>query len=274
MVRFSVLMSVYRKENPVFLRKSLNSVFSQTLPANEIVLVEDGPLTDELYEVIDEFRESQSTLKIVSLEQNQGLGNALNEGMKHCSFEIIARMDTDDICYPDRFEKQISYMECHFDVDVVGCWTQEFYEDLEGHKVITSLKKFPNTVWHNIKYCTKRYPVEHPAVVLRKKAVLAVGGYQHCYLFEDYHLWARMFVNGSKFYNLQEPLLFFRISNESFKRRGGYRYAMSEYNALKEFCRIGFLSKKDFLFAVITRFPVRLLPNGIRKVLYNLFLRG
>ena len=217
MVRFSVLMSVYRKENPVFLRKSLNSVFSQTLPANEIVLVEDGPLTDELYEVIDEFRESQSTLKIVSLEQNQGLGNALNEGMKHCSFEIIARMDTDDICYPDRFEKQISYMECHFDVDVVGCWTQEFYEDLEGHKVITSLKKFPNTVWHNIKYCTKRCPVEHPAVVLRKKAVLAVGGYQHCYLFEDYHLWARMFVNGSKFYNLQEPLLFFRISNESFK---------------------------------------------------------
>ena len=246
-------MSVYRKENPVFLRKSLNSVFSQTLPANEIVLVEDGPLTDELYEVIDEFRESQSTLKIVSLEQN------------HCSFEIIARMDTDDICYPDRFEKQISYMECHFDVDVVGCWTQEFYEDLEGHKVITSLKKFPNTVWHNIKYCTKRCPVEHPAVVLRKKAVLAVGGYQHCYLFEDYHLWARMFVNGSKFYNLQEPLLFFRISNESFKRRGGYRYAMS---------RIGFLSKKDFLFAVITRFPVRLLPNGIRKVFYNLFLRG
>lgn len=150
-------------------------------------MVEDGPLTDELYEVIDEFRESQSTLKIVSLEQNQGLGNALNEGMKHCSFEIIARMDTDDICYPDRFEKQISYMECHFDVDVVGCWTQEFYEDLEGHKVITSLKKFPNTVWHNIKYCTKRCPVEHPAVVLRKKAVLAVGGYQHCYLFEDYH---------------------------------------------------------------------------------------
>ena len=266
-------MSVYKKEKPDFLNESLQSVFSQTLPANEVILVEDGPLTEELNSVITKFKEQEPTLKVIRLSQNMGLGSALNEGLKHCSHEYVARMDSDDICFPERFEKQINYLRKHPDIDVIGCWTKEFHVDNQGNKIITSLKRFPNTVWENIKYCTKRCPVEHPAVIFKKEAVLAAGGYQHCYLFEDYHLWARMFVNGCKFYNLQEPLLFFRMSNESFVRRGGYKYAINEYRTLKIFRNIGFLTNKEFYFAVITRFPVRIMPNSIRKLIYTKLLR-
>jgi glycosyltransferase involved in cell wall biosynthesis len=273
MINFSVLISVYKKERPEYLKESLQSIFSQTLLANEIILVEDGPLTEDLDFIIHEFEQKESTLKIIKLPQNVGLGSALNEGLKYCSYDYVARMDSDDICFPERFERQINYLKNHPDIDVIGCWTKEFHLDNQGNKIITSLKRFPHTVWENIKYCTKRCPVEHPAVIFKKKAVLAAGGYQHCYLFEDYHLWARMFVNGCKFYNIQEPLLFFRMSNESFIRRGGYKYAVNEYNALKTFRDIGFLTSKEFYFAVLTRFPVRIMPNSIRKLIYTKFLR-
>lgn len=270
---FSVLMSVYRKEKPQFLKESLQSIFSQTLSANEVILVEDGPLTEDLDSVIHEFEQQEPTLKIIKLPKNQGLGSALNEGLKYCKNEYVARMDSDDICFPERFEKQINYLENHPDIDVIGCWTKEFHLDNQKNKVITSIKRFPNSIWENFKYCTKRCPVEHPAVIFKKKSVLDAGGYQPCYLFEDYHLWARMFVNGAKFYNIAEPLLYFRMSDESFKRRGGYKYAISEYHALQTFKEIGFLTSKEFCFAVITRFPVRIMPNYIRKFIYTTFLR-
>lgn len=272
-MKFSVLMSVYVKENPLSLERSLNSIYNQTLPPNEVILVEDGPLTTELDAVINDFKTKCPSLKLVKLAQNQGLGKALNEGLNHCSFDYVARMDSDDICFPERFEKQMSYLESHPDIDVIGCWTQEFCMDEKGEMQLMSLKRFPHNVWDNFKYCTKRCPIEHPAVIFKKGSVVEVGGYQHCYLFEDYHLWARMFVNGSKFYNIQEPLLYFRMSDDSFKRRGGMKYAKSEYNALKEFKRMGFLSRNEFLFAVVTRFPIRILPNFLRKFVYTKFLR-
>lgn len=273
MIKFSVLISVYKRENPFYLKESLQSVFSQTLLPNEVVLIQDGPLTDDLERIVCEFQSLQPTLKVVKLPQNIGLGSALNEGFKYCNYDYIARMDSDDICYSERFEKQITYLDNHPDIDVIGCWTQEFYVNKYGNKVMTSLKKFPHGVWDNFKYCTKRCPIEHPAVILKKKAVIDAGGYQHCYLFEDYHLWARMFVNGAKFCNLQEPLLYFRMTEDSFKRRGGFKYAKNEYYALRQFCEIGFLTKREFYFAVLTRFPVRVMPNFMRKFVYNTFLR-
>lgn len=274
MIRFSVLMSVYKRENPKYMHSSLWSVFNQTLMPNEVILVEDGPLTQELYKVIDEFKQKYSILKVISLPQNKGLGKALNEGMKHCSFDYVARMDTDDECYPIRFEKQISFLEKHQDIDVVGCLTTEFNEDANGKRRILSIKHFPESVEENEKYSRKRCPVEHPAVVFKKQSVLNVGGYQHCFLFEDYHLWARMFVNGAKFYNIQEPLLYFRMTEDSFNRRGGWKYAVSELKALNMFRKIKFLSLRQFCTAVIIRFPVRVMPNVIRKFIYNNFLRS
>lgn len=272
MIQFSVLMSVYIKESPAFLQKSLASIFNQTLKADEVVLVEDGPLTDELYEVIDLFKK-HPTLRIVKLDKNQGLGKALNEGMQFCSFEYIARMDSDDICVPTRFEKQILYLKEHPDIDVVGSWTQEFTEDEKGRIKFSRTKKFPTTVWKNFKYSIYRCPVEHPAVMLRKAAVLSVGGYKEFYLFEDYYLWARMFVYGYKFANIPETLLYFRMTKDSFKRRGGWKYAKSEVQALSEFKKMGFLTKNEYLKNILIRIPVRLIPNALREFVYKTFLR-
>lgn len=273
MTDFSVLMSVYKKENPSYMRDCLNSVFNQTLQPTEVVLVEDGPLTQELYDLVSNFEKHHSRLKVVPLETNGGLGKALNEGLKHCSYDYVARMDTDDQCYPTRFEKQIKFLEEHPDIDVVGSLTTEFTDDENGVKKILSTKYFPETIEENERYSRKRCPVEHPAVIFKKQAVLKAGGYQHCLLFEDYHLWARMFVNGAKFYNIQEPLLYFRMTEDSFNRRGGLKYAMNELKALGMFRKIGFLSNRQYLFTILTRFPVRVMPHYIRKFIYNKFLR-
>lgn len=273
MTDFSVLMSVYKKENPSYMRDCLNSVFNQTLQPTEVVLVEDGPLTQELYDLVSNFEKHHSRLKVVPLEKNGGLGKALNEGLKHCSYDYVARMDTDDQCYPTRFEKQIKFLEEHPNIDVVGSLTTEFTDDGNGVKKILSTKYFPETVEETERYSWKRCPVEHPAVIFKKQAVLKAGGYQHCLLFEDYHLWARMLVNGAKFYNIQEPLLYFRMTEDSFNRRGGLKYAMNEFKALGMFRKIGFLSNRQYLFTILTRFPVRVMPHYIRKFIYNKFLR-
>lgn len=272
-VGFSVLMSVYWKEEPSYLQKSLHSIFHQTLQPNEVVLVEDGPLTEELCDVIKDFQRLHKNLKIVPLKVNGGLGRALNEGLKYCTYDLVARMDSDDECYPTRFEKQINFLSTHPEIDVVGSLTTEFTDNGCGGKKILSLKHFPHTVEDNDSYSRKRCPVEHPAVIFRKAAVIRAGGYQHCPLFEDYHLWARMIVNGSKFYNIQEPLLYFRMTKDSFKRRGGWTYAINELKALWMFRKIGFLTTCQFLFDVITRFPVRIVPLRIREFIYRTFLR-
>lgn len=126
MQSFSVLLSLYHKESPLFLHQSLASIFTQTLLSTEVVLVEDGPLTDELYAVVKEFANCHSELKVISLSTNQGLGKALNEGLRHCSYDLVARMDTDDIAKPDRFEKQLAIFLEHPEIDVVGAWIDEF----------------------------------------------------------------------------------------------------------------------------------------------------
>ena len=139
---FSVLLSVYWKENPDWLRLSLKSIWEdQSLKPAEIVLVKDGPLTDRLETVISQFKQS-APLKIVPLSQNQGLGRALNEGLKFCSFDLVARMDTDDISKPDRFEKQIRFISQHPDISVVGSWVDEFIGNPDH---VVSERKLPST---------------------------------------------------------------------------------------------------------------------------------
>ena len=125
-MKFSVLLSVYRKEQPAYLRQSLDSIFTQTLLPDEVVLVKDGPLTDALDEVAEDYCRKYPVIRVVPLSENQGLGRALNEGLKHCSYDLVARMDTDDVAKPERFEKQIAVFCAHPEMDVVGAWIDEF----------------------------------------------------------------------------------------------------------------------------------------------------
>lgn len=269
-MNFSVLLSVYWKEHPLYLRESLDSLFMQELFPTEIVLVEDGPLTDELYGVIAEYRYRMPNFKVIHLGVNQGLGIALNEGLKHCSYDIVARMDADDIAKPQRFKKQIEILKCHSDIDLVGSWVDEFEGTTDN---VRSQRKLPENPIEIAIYARKRCPVNHPVVMFRKQAVLNAGGYQHFPLMEDYYLWVRMLMNGARFYNIQESLLFFRFSSDMFRRRGGWRYGADEVRFQWMLFTRKFISFPLFLQNVVVRFTMRILPNPIRKLLYKCVLR-
>lgn len=267
---FSVLLSVYKKEQASYLRQSLESIFTQTLMPNEVILVKDGPLTEQLEKVIEEYRHKYSILKIIPLTENQGLGKALNEGLKHCSYDLIARMDTDDIAVADRFEKQIAIFKRLPNIDVVSSWVNEFEGDINN---ILSVRKLPENHEDIYNFAKNRNPINHPVVMFRKKAVITAGGYQHFPLFEDYYLWIRLLIHGAKFYNIQESLLYFRFSPDMFKRRGGWKYAWNELYFQKSIKQMGFISKGQFLKNITIRFLVRIIPNSLRTILYKQLLR-
>ena len=269
-LQFSVLLSLYYKESPTALYQSLVSIFKQTLLPDEIVLVKDGPLTNELENVLEEFLCKFSILKIVSLSQNQGLGRALNEGLKYCTYDLIARMDTDDVAKPDRFEKQLIVFERNSNIDVCSAWIDEFESDISN---IIPTRKVPERHWEIFHFAQSRCPVNHPVVMFKKSAIVAVGGYKHFPLFEDYYLWVRLLMNGANFYNIQESLLFFRASTGMFKRRGGWRYALDEVRFQRCILKMGFISQLRFAINVLTRFPIRIAPNSLRGFIYKKSLR-
>ena len=267
---FSVLLSVYAKEHPAFLEKSLDSIFAQSLLPTEVILVEDGPLTPELDAVVANFQRQYAILKVIVLAQNQGLGKALNEGLKHCSYELVARMDTDDIAKPNRFAKQVAVFKKNPDIDVVSAWVEEFEENVGAVSFVRKIPEYDSEIREYAKF---RNPVNHPVVMFKKSAVEAAGGYQHFPLFEDYYLWIRMLNNGAKFYNIQESLLFFRLSPDMFKRRGGWKYAMDELRFQRMLKRVHFISSFIYIQNVVIRFTMRIIPNGWRSFLYKRLLR-
>ena len=269
-MRFSVLLSVYYKESYSAFCKSLDSIFTQTTCPDEVILVEDGLLGSDLNDIISEYSAKYPTLKIIPLPTNQGLGKALNEGLKHCSYDIVARMDTDDIAKPDRFEKQLAVFEKYLDIDVVGAWIDEFEDDISEVKSVRKLPELPDDIRQ---FAKRRNPINHPVVMFRKSAVLAAGGYQHFPLFEDYYLWIRMLMNGAKFYNIQESLLYFRFSPEMFKRRGGWRYVISELHFLQKMRQMHFISFSEFMQNLFVRFSIRLIPNSLRAIVYTKLIR-
>lgn len=272
MVNYSVLMSVYFKENPEYLRESMMSMLNQTLPTNDFVLVCDGPLGDELEEVILKVKEHcGSILNIVRLEENKGLGVALNIGMQQCKNELIARMDSDDISHLDRCEKQVEVFISHPETDILSCAIEEFIASIDN---IESRRSLPETHAEIVEYAKERCPFNHPCVMYRKSAVEAVGGYQHFYLLEDYYLWIRLLQSGAIGYNLKESLLWMRTGPNMYKRRGGRKYAWSLIRLHLYMVRTDYISKWKFLKLLLIRTVSCLLPNGVRTWVYKRFLRS
>lgn len=270
MVEFSVLMSVYHKEKPEFLRQSLDSIFSQTLPPTEVVLVQDGPVPEAIAQVMDEYQASHPEMKLIKLDKGCGLGGALNEGLKHCSYDIVARMDTDDISKPDRFKEQVTWLAEHPDVDVCGSWIDEFSGEVNN---VVSSRKPPQEHADIVSFSHKRNPMNHPTVVFRRKAVERAGSYQPFHLFEDYYLWVRMIQTGCHFHNIQRSLLFFRMSPDMFLRRGGFKYSCTEIRFQKKLHKMGHIGWGTMMQNIIYRTTVRNLPNSIRKFIYVGLLR-
>lgn len=267
---FSVLLSVYKKENADFLRASLQSVYVQTTLPDEVIVVEDGPLTPELYKVLDDFSFKSKGFKRVKLKTNSGLGIALNTGLEHCSNDIIARMDTDDIAKPDRFAKQLAVFEKNPNVGIVSSWIDEF---VDAPRNVVSTRKLPQFHKEIVKYAKSRCPINHPAVMFRKSEVMAAGGYKPFPLFEDYYLWVRMLLNGTIFYNIPERLLYFRTSDDMYKRRGGLKHALDEIRFQSFMHKSGFISFPRYLLNISQRFIVRIAPNRVRALIYHKLLR-
>lgn len=269
-IKFSVLMSVYYKENPEFLKQSLESIVNQTLKPREIVLVEDGKLTNDLNKVINEFKTKYSFIHIVKLKKNVGLGKALNEGLKHCKYEYVARMDSDDIALKQRFEKQMKYLINHQSVDVIGSNISE-YDELMLRK--TSEKHVPETDEEIKKYIKKRNPFNHMTVIYRKDKVIEAGSYVDCPLFEDYYLWCRMAKKGCTFYNIQDNLVNVRAGMYMIEKRGGFSYNKCIINFLKKIKKIGIINEYEYINSAIIRVVVSCCPKKIRMMFYEKKLR-
>ncbi|RKR06050.1 amylovoran biosynthesis glycosyltransferase AmsE [Kushneria sinocarnis] len=267
---FSVLISVYHKESPEFLRSCLSSLGEQTLPASEIVIVEDGPIGDELKGVINEFSDS---LPIVSLplKQNVGLGEALNQGMAVCSHDLVARMDADDLCTSDRFEKQISYLDkTSSNMALLGGAIAEFDSDPSSPHSYRILPTGPDQVR---KFGKKRCPVNHMTVVFRKEAIKAVGGYKTFLGMEDYYLWARLLASGYEMDNLADVVVKARVGNGMIARRRGWHYFRQDLALQRKFQEIGFIGWHDVIINSLARAPFRLLPVKWLDWFYKNFLR-
>lgn len=271
---FSVLMSVYFREDPIYLEEALISLVDQTVLPSEIVLVEDGPLTKELYDVISRCKMNfPIPLVSLALEKNMGLGMALNKGLALCEFDIVARMDSDDISANNRFELQYNFMLEHNEYAVVGASLEDFHR-IPGDLGV--LRVLPQTGEKLLKYSKYRSPVNHATAMFKKAAILDSGNYDGDILFhEDYSLFIRLLRKGYKIFNMNDVLYYVRVGSgvEAIKRRTGSRYIKNEIKFLKFALKIGHLSYFEFLSSLILKVPIRMLPPRLVYLLYKNFFR-
>jgi len=266
-MKFTVLMSIYNKEKVEYFNRAMESIWdSQTVKPNEIVLVKDGLLTNELDNAIFMWENKIGNLyKTISLKENMGLGDALNIGLNECSYNLVARMDTDDIAAVDRFEKQLKIFE-NYNIDICGSWVSEF--DKSEDKIL-SYRKVPENDSSIKIFAKRRNPLNHPSVLFKKDIVQVVGGYKKILWFEDYYLWVRLMLKGAVFYNIQEPLVHMRAGYGQLERRSGLQYALSEFKLQKEFLSLGFIHIFEFIINISIRFTSRVVPKYLLKKIYS-----
>lgn len=266
---FSVLMSVYNREKSEYLSKALDSIIQQTLQPDEIVLIKDGPLSDELENVIEEKRKVYSQFVTYQFDKNVKLGRALSKGIELCQYDLVARMDTDDIAVEDRFSVQYQYMTNHPEISACGGWIREFNTAGTYGKV----KKMPEDVENIRKYARYRNPLNHMTVMFRKDAVFNAGNYRHFPFLEDYDLWSRMLSKGYKFENLQKVLVEARTEENIYTRRGGLQYCKNYISLRKQQYDLGLLKKNEYVVAVVLTLIMTLQPSTFRKHIYQKVLR-
>jgi glycosyltransferase involved in cell wall biosynthesis len=269
---FSLLLPIYAGDKAEYLRRAFrSSVDDQTVKPTEVVLVQDGPVSADLAATLAELVEASPVpANLVVLPENKGLADALDHGMAACRFDVIARMDADDISLPERFEKQLEGIRSG--LDLVGTGMFEFADEVgtvigrrvppTGQRVIELYSRFHD-------------PFNHPTVMYRRSAVEKAGGYIDVGLMEDYWLFARMIHAGARVENLPEALVMYRVGDGAYARRGGLGQLKAELRLQREFRKIGFTTRLQNLRNVIVRGGYRLVPVGIRRIAYRrLIARG
>lgn len=265
----SVLMSVYQKEKPEYLRAAIESVINQTLQPDEIVLIKDGKLTEDLEQVIARMQELYPSMITYQFGENVQLGRALAKGVELCTCKLVARMDTDDLSVPGRLECQHHFMLKHPEVSVCGGWMEEFNDDGSYRRI----KKMPREPEDIRLYAKYRNPLNHMTVMFRKEDVLACGGYRHFPYLEDYDLWIRMMAAGKAFYNIPEILVKARTNDGVYNRRGGWGYFL-RYKELRSRQRtLGLVTGLEYAKGILLSFLLTVQPAWIRKLIYRRVLR-
>lgn len=272
-IPFSVVISVYKNDKPEYVKIALDSMLvNQTIKPAEVILVVDGPIHPELTNLINAYQKKYSSvLHPILLETNQGLGHALQVGVNHAQYEYIARMDSDDICLPTRFESQLSFMLENPDIDITSGHIEEFIDTISNivGKRVVPLQN--SDIYNTLKY---RCPFNHMAVMFKKSSVLNVRNYQDWHYNEDYYLWIRMALANCKFANLDQTLCYVRVGKEMYQRRGGWKYFKSEYGLQKYMLNHDLINSFTFIYNVIIRFIVQvLMPNKLRGWVFQKFAR-
>lgn len=273
-MEFSVVMSVYRNDRPEFVVRAIESVTScQTRKPDEVVIVIDGPVADEIRDAINSCIEKQPSLfRLIQFETNRGLGHALRVGVEQARCPIIARMDADDISLPDRFEKQMAYLESHPDCDIVGGQIAEFV-DKEDHLIAT--RRVPCRHEELVQWLKGRCPFNHQTVAMLRSRVLTAGNYMDWHFNEDYYLWVRMVLLGCYFANLPDTLVNVRVGAEMYARRGGWKYFRSEERLQRYMLAQHIISLPRYLYNVAGRFVVQVaMPNRLRGWVFRTFFRN
>lgn len=265
---FSVLISIYKDDNPDYFKVALESVYNcQLLKPDEIVLVADGMISDAHLLIIDSFvKINPGILRFFPLEKNLGLANALNFGLKKCKHDLIARMDSDDISLPNRFLTQYNFMIENPKISVCGAYIEEVEPDTLD---LICVRKVPITNNEILTFAKRRSPVSHPSVIFRKNVILRCDGYPPFRKSQDYALWSTLLQNGINFANIPEVLLKMRTGRELQNRRG-FSHFKYEYAVLKYQYQIGFVSKFDFMINFAIRLFLRATPVFVRKFLYSM----
>ena len=256
---FSVLLPVYAGDQPEFFFRAISSATrEQELRPRQLVVVCDGPVPEEISEFLHRAARGEETevlgntdVRVVRLKHNMGLANALNIGLAHCSHEIVARVDADDISLPRRFAVQVPLVEDG--LGLLGSAIQEFSDDEAEDGMIRNMPVSEEEIRRTISY---RSPFAHPSVVYRKSAVESVGGYEHLQLMEDYLLFARMVAAGVPCANVPEVLV-------------RYRVLRSEIRLQNLFLNEGIVSKAQYSRNLAVRGAYRLIPTQLRQTLYR-----
>lgn len=264
---FVLLITVYGGDHTEYVQAAFRSaVHDQTRRPSQVVLIQDGPVSVELSHLLVQLiADSPVEVTFLRLRQNRGLGPALDAGLRACRHDIVARMDADDIAVPHRFETQLPLIEAG--ADLVGAALLEFRTGIDD---VVGLRTPPREPEDIARYSRLHDPFNHPTVIYRRSAVLAVGGYGgDLPLMEDYWLFTRMIANGAKVVNLEEPLVYYRVGDGAYSRRGGRALLRSELRLQRELRRCGFTTPTQYARNVIIRGGYRLVPTWIRRPAYR-----
>ena len=273
MIPFSIITSVYKNDKPEFVRIALDSMLvNQTIKPSEIVLVRDGQVPEELESVLEQYESLYpQVFNIIRLNQNGGLGRALKLGVEKAKYDIIARMDSDDICLPERFELQLRYLEQNPEVDLVGGQMTEF---IGSSANIVGRREVPLDNFSIYDFMKNRCALNHVTVMFRKEAVLKAGNYQDWFWNEDYYLWIRMMINHCKFANVPDVLVNVRSGTDQYARRGGRKYYESEKGIKKLQYDKKMISRAEYHFFVAQRYIIQvLMPNWLRGWVFRTLAR-